>query len=87
MFLQLECLNCIGCFKHTQTLGKAMASDLAPNRKSHVLGNINSFGSIGFILGPMIGSHIVSMYDNGFQKVCTLVAASFFLNIGIFSTN
>jgi len=71
----------VGCFKHTQTVGKSIVSDLAPRDKSHVLGNFNAFGSMGFIIGPTVGAHLVEQ-ENGFQSVCFLAAAAFIVNVG-----
>ncbi|CAG7834520.1 unnamed protein product [Allacma fusca] len=69
-----------GMFKHTQTLGKAILADLAPNEKSYVFGNVNAFGSMGYIIGPTIGGHLVA-YENGFHNVCYLAAVIFVFNI------
>ena len=58
-----------------------MLADLAPNEKSYVLGNVNAFGSMGYIVGPTLGGYLAS-YENGFQHVSNLAAVIFVLNIG-----
>ncbi|ODM98667.1 Major facilitator superfamily domain-containing protein 9 [Orchesella cincta] len=68
-----------GIFKHTQTVGKSIVSELSTKDKSHVIGNFNAFGSMGFILGPTLGAHIAQL-DKGFQIVCYISAAAFLFN-------
>lgn len=58
-----------------------MLADLAPNEKSYVLGNVNAFGSMGYIVGPTVGGYLAT-YKNGFQHVSYLAAIIFVLNIG-----
>lgn len=55
-------------------------TSLAPNEKSHVLGNFNAYGSMGFIVGPTIGAHLVE-FEGGFKSVCVIAAVSFLVNI------
>ncbi|CAL8111458.1 unnamed protein product [Orchesella dallaii] len=73
-----------GIFKHTQTVGKSIVSELSTKDKSHVIGNFNAFGSMGFILGPTLGAHIAQL-DNGFQIVCYLSASAFLFNAVLLS--
>lgn len=74
-----------GIFKHTQTIGKSIVSELSSKDKSYVIGNFNAFGSMGFILGPTLGAHIAQL-DNGFQYVCYLSCAAFVINAGMYFT-
>lgn len=48
---------------------------------STVLAYSVSIGSLGFVIGPMIGGHLI-MNENGFLHVCTLTAILFLINIG-----
>ncbi|CAL1544949.1 unnamed protein product [Lymnaea stagnalis] len=72
-----------GCFKHSQTISKALIADIVANdRLSAVLGNFNSFSSIGFVIGPIVGGHLAES-SGGFMLVALVASSSFILNTGI----
>jgi hypothetical protein len=50
---------------------------------SYVFGNFNAFGSMGFIVGPTVGAHLVVL-EGGFKTVCLLAASAFVVNISKF---
>lgn len=59
-----------------------MADFVPQNERSAVFGKSGAFGSIGFILGPIIGGHIVEL-ENGFFYVCCLTSVIFLGLLGI----
>lgn len=72
----------LGMFKHTQTLNKAIITDLTGNDKQlnmAVYGRCTSFASIGFVFGPMVSGHL-SEFDNALQYICSLTAFLFVIN-------
>lgn len=80
--LHLNIINvCIGLFKHSQELSRAYLSDITP-RSQHprVYGRFNSVSNIGFILGPIIGGHIVDGLG-GFSAAALATTASFLVNL------
>jgi MFS family permease len=70
-----------GLFKHSQELSRAFLADITP-RSQHprVYGHFNSISNIGFILGPIIGGHIVDGLG-GFHAVAFATAASFLVDL------
>ncbi|XP_069685452.1 major facilitator superfamily domain-containing protein 9-like isoform X2 [Periplaneta americana] len=63
-----------GISEHTQVLcGSLLAGVVPSDKQSEVQGHFASFGGLGFIIGPIIGGHLIE-YDNGFQHVCSIIA-------------
>lgn len=61
--------------------------DLIPKDSySKVFAQSVSIGSLGFVIGPMIGGHLI-MLDNGFTYVCLLTSILFLINLGIKRSN
>jgi MFS family permease len=72
-----------GCFKHTQSHAKTVLSDLfgCSVERSKVQGELNAMGSVGFIIGPTLGGHLVE-WGVGFEGVAVISSLIFFLNFG-----
>lgn len=76
----------LGSFKHTQTLCKALIADIVPkDKQTEVYGRSTAVSSIGFIVGPIVGGHLIEL-PNGFSYVCILTAILFVINIVLFRT-
>ncbi|KAG5877556.1 hypothetical protein JTB14_023329 [Gonioctena quinquepunctata] len=77
-------LRCVlGVVKHTQTICKALISDLIPPKEqSETFGKSASLASLGFIIGPFVGGNL-SELKHGFSYVCILTAILFLVNYGI----
>ncbi|RZC31959.1 MFS 1 domain containing protein [Asbolus verrucosus] len=72
----------LGITKHTQSICKAIITDLLPvEERAGAFGKSAAFGSLGFIVGPVIGGHL-SEVSNGFSYVCALTGLLFVINIG-----
>lgn len=72
-----------GIFKHTQTILKALLSDLVPDHeRPHVMGRFCAASSVGFILGPVISGYLVEL-DGGFYSTCFICCLIFFVNAGV----
>lgn len=70
----------LGTFKHTQNLCKALVADCMPHDQHPLAyGKLNSATSCGFIIGPVIGGHVVEWKD-GFQVVAILTSIVFVIN-------
>lgn len=87
LFLMLARLP-TGILKHSQTAARAHLSDIAlPDEKAGVMGRFNAIGTIGFIVGPIIGG-AVAMHENGFFKVslltCTIYVVAFIFVWSVF---
>lgn len=70
-----------GILKHSQSSARAYLSDITrPEERAGMMGTFNALGSMGFIVGPVIGG-IVAVQDNGFFKVslltCTVYLGAF----------
>lgn len=71
-----------GVFKHTQTLCRTLLTDVASSRDQlEMQSRLVSFGSVGFIVGPVVGGHMAEM-KNGFHYVCCIVMLLFLINFG-----
>lgn len=56
----------LGCFKHTQMLGKSLIGDNVPKSlQLSTHGKLNSFISLAFMIAPVYGGYM-SEYENGF---------------------
>ncbi|KAI8520714.1 transporter [Branchiostoma belcheri] len=72
-----------GIFKHSQTLSKAYLADIVPKAEhSEVFGRFSAFSSMGFIVGPVVGGHLM-VTEGGFLLVCLVGSAVFFINLCI----
>jgi len=73
-----------GIFKHSQTLSKALLCDASVTfgeARSAALARFNGASSVGFIVGPVLGGHILQAYPSvGFAICCQLAAILFLLN-------
>jgi MFS family permease len=75
----------LGVTKHTQSLCKAIITDLLPpSERASAFGRSAAWGSLGFIIGPTLGGHL-SEFNNGFTYVCVLTSLLFVINIGLTS--
>ncbi|KAJ8921873.1 hypothetical protein NQ315_008506 [Exocentrus adspersus] len=73
----------LGIVKHTQSICKAVISDLIPaSEQTEVFGRSAALGSLGFIIGPFIGGHL-SEIKHGFTYVSALTASLFLANFGM----
>ncbi|GFO11522.1 major facilitator superfamily domain-containing protein 9 [Plakobranchus ocellatus] len=75
----------LGCFKHSQTISRAFLSEEGchqPSQRPLLLGNFNSFSSIGFIIGPAVGGHMAET-SGGFSLVACTAAIVFAINAGL----
>ncbi|XP_051881838.1 major facilitator superfamily domain-containing protein 9 isoform X2 [Pristis pectinata] len=76
-----QCSNCI--FKHTQTILKALLSDIVPGyERPYVMGRFCAASSVGFILGPILSGYLVEL-DGGFYTTCFICCFIFFVNAGV----
>ncbi|XP_062908928.1 major facilitator superfamily domain-containing protein 9 [Mobula hypostoma] len=72
-----------GVFKHTQTILKALLSDLVPGyKRPHVIGRFCAASSVGFILGPVLSGYLVEL-DGGFYITCFICCFIFLVNAGV----
>ncbi|XP_007883396.1 major facilitator superfamily domain-containing protein 9 [Callorhinchus milii] len=72
----------MGIFKQTQSILKAILSDLVSDQdRTQVLGMLNGMSRMGFILGPVLGGYLVEL-DGGFYINSFICSFIFFLNAG-----
>ncbi|XP_051881839.1 major facilitator superfamily domain-containing protein 9 isoform X3 [Pristis pectinata] len=72
-----------GIFKHTQTILKALLSDIVPGyERPYVMGRFCAASSVGFILGPILSGYLVEL-DGGFYTTCFICCFIFFVNAGV----
>ncbi|XP_069747197.1 major facilitator superfamily domain-containing protein 9 isoform X2 [Narcine bancroftii] len=72
-----------GIFKHSQTIVKALLSDLVSgHERPHVMGRFYAVCSVGFILGPVLSGYLVEL-DGGFYTMCFICCTIFFINAGV----
>lgn len=75
-----------GFVEHTPILNKAIIGDVLPKEKHRsAYISIGVTTSLGIIIGPIIGGHLVEV-ENGFFYVCTLAAVICIMIIGITQT-
>ena len=60
-----------------------MADATPKERHVTVFGQMNAAGSIGFIVGPVIGGHLAEL-PGGFYLISMMSASLFVLNFGRF---
>lgn len=71
----------IGVFKHTQTLCKALVTNVIPVvNQSKAYGILNATTAMGHTLGPLIGGHIVEL-EHGFLYLTRITCLVFIFNI------
>ncbi|XP_060682627.1 major facilitator superfamily domain-containing protein 9 isoform X1 [Hemiscyllium ocellatum] len=72
-----------GIFKHTQSILKALLSDLIPeHERPNVMGRFSAASSVGFILGPVLSGYLVEL-DGGFYTTSFICCFIFFVNAGV----
>ncbi|XP_067889929.1 major facilitator superfamily domain-containing protein 9 [Heterodontus francisci] len=72
-----------GIFKHTQSISKALLSDLIPeHERPQVMGRFCAASSMGFILGPVLSGYLVEL-DGGFYTTSFICCFIFFVNAGV----
>uniref|UniRef100_UPI00398EFBD7 major facilitator superfamily domain-containing protein 9 n=1 Tax=Pristiophorus japonicus TaxID=55135 RepID=UPI00398EFBD7 len=72
-----------GIFKHTQSISKALLSDLIPeHERPQVMGRFSAASSVGFILGPVLSGYLVEL-DGGFYTTSFICCFIFFINAGV----
>lgn len=72
----------LGVTKHTQSICKALITDLLPvNERAEAFSQSMAYSQLGFIIGPVLGGHL-SEFSNGFAYVCGTTSLLFILNIG-----
>ncbi|XP_067842312.1 major facilitator superfamily domain-containing protein 9 [Heptranchias perlo] len=72
-----------GIFKHTQSISKALLSDLIPeHERPQVMGRFSAASSVGFILGPVLSGYLAEL-DGGFYTISFICCFIFFVNAGV----
>lgn len=70
----------IGCFKHSQLLCKTLVNDQVPvDQQTAVYGRMNGFSSLSFVIGPVIGGHLMEK-SGGFYYLASYTSMIFFIN-------
>uniref|UniRef100_A0A1B6FLP2 Major facilitator superfamily (MFS) profile domain-containing protein n=1 Tax=Cuerna arida TaxID=1464854 RepID=A0A1B6FLP2_9HEMI len=81
LFLILNCI--LGAVQHTMMLCQAYIADIVPvNKQSTVNGLTNAFMSFSFMIGPIIGGHVMEI-DGGFQYLTAIVSLMLIFNSAI----
>lgn len=76
-----------GIFKHTQTISRALLSDLVSEKERPlVMGKLNTASGVGFILGPIVGGYLTEL-DGGFYLTAFICSSVFILNAGKLTFN
>lgn len=80
-FLLIATIRIIqGCFKHTQLLCKTLINDQVPtDKQTTAFGRMNGFSSLSFVIGPIIGGHLMEKSE-GFYSLACYTAMIFFIN-------
>lgn len=69
-------------FKHTQELSRSfLAVSVKTQDRSALLGRFNAISNIGFILGPVVGGHLIE-FPTGFYLIAALTSSIFVVNLG-----
>ncbi|XP_041055816.1 major facilitator superfamily domain-containing protein 9 [Carcharodon carcharias] len=72
-----------GIFKHTQSILKALLSDLIPeHERPQVMGRLSAASSVGFILGPVLSGYLVEL-DGGYHTASFMCSLIFLVNAGV----
>lgn len=69
-----------GCLKHTQLLCKTLVNDQVPaEQQTAVYGRMNGFSSLSFVVGPIIGGHLMEKSE-GFYSLACYTSIIFLIN-------
>lgn len=69
-----------GCLKHSQLLCKTLVNDQVPaDQQTAVYGRMNGFSSLSFVIGPIIGGHLMEKSE-GFYSLACYTSMIFLLN-------
>lgn len=69
-----------GCLKHTQLLCKTLVNDQVPAQQQiTVYGRMNGFSSLSFVVGPIIGGHLMEK-NEGFYGLTCYTSIIFLIN-------
>lgn len=69
-----------GCLKHSQLLCKTLVNDQVPaDQQTAVYGRMNGFSSLSFVIGPIIGGHLMEKSE-GFYSLACYTAMIFLAN-------
>lgn len=60
-----------GCLKHSQLLCKTLVNDQVPgDQQTAVYGRMNGFSSLSFVIGPIIGGHLMEKTEGFYSLAC-----------------
>jgi len=69
-----------GCLKHSQLLCKTLVNDQVPaDQQTTIYGRMNGFSSLSFVIGPIIGGHLMEKSE-GFYSLACSTAIIFLIN-------
>lgn len=69
-----------GCLKHSQLLCKTLVNDQVPSdQQTTIYGRMNGFSSLSFVIGPIIGGHLMER-SGGFYSLACYTAIIFLIN-------
>lgn len=69
-----------GCLKHSQLLCKTLVNDQVPgDQQTAVYGRMNGFSSLSFVIGPIIGGHLMEKSE-GFYSLACCTCVIFLIN-------
>lgn len=69
-----------GCLKHSQLLCKTLVNDQVPaDQQTTVYGRMNGFSSLSFVIGPIIGGHLMEKSE-GFYSLACYTSIIFLIN-------
>jgi len=69
-----------GCLKHSQLLCKTLVNDQVPaDQQTAVYGRMNGFSSLSFVIGPIIGGHLMEKSE-GFCSLAFYTSIIFLFN-------
>lgn len=69
-----------GCLKHSQLLCKTIVNDQVPvDQQTTIYGRMNGFSSLSFVIGPIIGGHLMEKSE-GFYSLACSTAIIFLIN-------
>jgi MFS family permease len=69
-----------GCLKHSQLLCKILVNDQVPtDQQTSIYGRMNGFSSLSFVIGPVIGGHLMEKSE-GFYSLACCTSIIFLIN-------